>query len=252
MTIEELKQRKKELGYTNEVVAELAGVSLETVEKLFACIDYSFITYEERFAIERALLKESELECLREENAYLLKKQGEYTAEDFYSFPDDILVELIDGVIYHLGTPSVAHQEIVSEISYLLKDYVVKNKGECKVLTSPIAVQLDCDDKTIVQPDILVLCDKNKMKQQCVFGAPDMVIEVLSPSTRKYDLTTKMAKYMNTGVREYWIVDLDKKKILVYNWENDEFPRIYGFDDKIPVGVFKGKCIVDFATIYQS
>ena len=252
MTIEELKQRKKELGYTNEVVAELAGVPIESVEKLFATIDYSDIIYTERFAIERALLKETEIDCVREETAYLVKKQGEYTAEDFYAFPDDILVELIDGVIYHFGTPSVAHQKIISELSYILKHHVVKNEGKCDVFTSPIAVQLDCDDKTIVQPDILVLCDKNKMKQQCIFGAPDMVVEVLSPSTRKYDLTTKMAKYMNAGVREYWIVDLDKKKILVYNWENDEFPRIYGFDDKIPVGVFEGKCIVDFATIYQS
>lgn len=252
MTIDELKQRKEQLGYSNEKIAELAGVSLEAVEKMFACIDYSFITYEERFAIERALLKESEIGCVREETAYLVKEQGEYTVDDFYAFPDDILVELIDGVVYHMNTPSVAHQEIVAEISYLLKDYIVKNKGKCKVFTSPLSVQLDCDDKTMVLPDIVVICDKDKITPRCIYGAPDMVVEVLSPSTKRYDMTTKMAKYMNAGVREYWIVDLEKKKILVYNWEQEEFPRIYGFENQIPVWVFEDKCVVDFATIYQS
>lgn len=252
MTIDKLKERKKELGYSNEKIAELAGVSLEAVEKLFTCIDYSNITYQERFAIERVLLKDSEIGCVREKTAYLVKKQGEYTVDDFYAFPDDILVELIDGVVYHMNTPSVAHQEIVAEISYLLKDYIVKNKGKCKVFTSPLSVQLDCDDKTMVLPDIVVICDKDKITPRCIYGAPDMVVEVLSPSTRRYDMTTKMAKYMNAGVREYWIVDLDKKKILVYNWEQEEFPRIYGFESKIPVWVFEDKCVVDFKTIYQS
>ena len=252
MTIEKLKERKKELGFTNEKIAELAGVSLEAVEKLFTCIDYSNITYQERFDIERALLKESKTEYVREEVSYLAKKQGEYTVDDFYSFPDDILVELIDGVVYHMNTPSVAHQEIVAEISYLLKDYIVKNKGKCKVFTSPLSVQLDCDDKTMVLPDIVVICDKNKITPRCIYGAPDMIVEVLSPSTRRYDMTTKMAKYMKAGVREYWIVDLEKKKILVYYWQQEEFPGIYGFDSQILVGVFEGKCIVDFTTIYQS
>ena len=76
-----------------------------------------------------------------------------------------------------------------------------------------------------------------------------MVVEVLSPSTRKYDLTTKMAKYMNAGVREYWIVDLEKKRILVYNWENDEFPTIYGFNDTVPVGVFENRCVIDLSEL---
>ncbi len=245
MTIEELKIRKKELGFTNEEVAKLADVSLETVEKLFAAIDYCDITYTDRFAIERVLIGLT-VDRVEEEVAYLSKKQGEYTAEDFYAFPDDILVELIDGVIYHFGTPSVAHQRIISELSYTLKHHVVKNDGKCDVFTSPIAVQLDCDDKTIVQPDILVICDKEKITPQWILGAPDMVVEVLSPSTRKYDLTTKMAKYMNAGVREYWIVDLEKKRILVYNWENDEFPTIYGFNDTVPVGVFDNQCAVNF------
>lgn len=248
MTIDELKQRKEELGYSHKKIADLAGVSLESVEKLFSTIDYCDIVYTERFAIER-VLKAPLVEGVQEEALYLAKGQGEYTVDDFYAFPDDMLVELIDGIIYHIGAPSFAHQDIIAELSYLLKDHVVKNKGECKVLTSPIAVQLDCDNKTMVLPDIIVLCDKNKIAPKCIFGAPDMVVEVLSPSTRKRDLGDKLVKYMNAGVREYWIVDLNKERILVYNWEKEDFPRIYGFGSKIPVGVFDGECLIDFSTI---
>lgn len=110
---------------------------------------------------------------------------------------------------------------------------------------------MDCDDKTMVQPDILVVCDENKINKEGIFGAPDLVVEVLSPSTRKKDMSVKLAKYMGAGVREYWIVDPDAKRVIVYDWEREEILNIYGFGDKVPVGIFDGKCEVEFLDIVE-
>ena len=103
----------------------------------------------------------------------------------------------------------------------------------------------------MVQPDVLVVCDRSKLKYGRLYGTPDFVVEVLSPSTRKKDMYTKLSKYANADVREYWIVDPETKRILVYNFEGDDFVNLYTFEDKVPVAVFEGKCIVDFAEIYE-
>lgn len=97
--------------------------------------------------------------------------------------------------------------------------------------------------------DILITCDRDKLHERVVYGAPDFVVEILSPSTRKKDVFLKLHKYENAGVREYWIVDPDKKRILVYDFNADEWPTIYSFQDKIPVRIFGGDCVIDFAEI---
>ncbi len=116
---------------------------------------------------------------------------------------------------------------------------------------SPVDVQLDEDDRTVVQPDVLIVCDKSKFRNGRVFGAPDFITEVLSPSTRRKDLLLKLSKYGNAGVREYWLVDLDKKKVVVYDLENCDIPAIYNFEDTVPVGIWSGECSIDFKTIYS-
>jgi Uma2 family endonuclease len=118
-------------------------------------------------------------------------------------------------------------------------------------MVAPADVQLDMDDKTMVQPDIFVVCDRSKLKNGRLYGAPDFVVEVLSPSTRKKDMFTKLAKYANADVREYWIVDPDKKRVLVYDFESDDFVKVYTFEDKVPVGIFNRQCEVNFAEIYD-
>lgn len=246
MTIYELKQRKEERGYSYETISILSGVTLKAVEELFEDSKTTTITYEEKYAIEKVLNATNEQ--VGETNAaYITKKQGEFTIEDYYAIPEDVRVELIDGLIYNMGAPSTNHQHLAMEISYALMDYVKKNKGRCKVLFAPVDVQLDCDDKTMVQPDVLVICDDSKINQRCIFGAPDLVVEILSPSTRKKDMSKKLAKYIEAGVREYWIVDPDEMRVIVYNWEQEEVLNIYGFEDKVPVGIFDGKCVVDFS-----
>lgn len=178
------------------------------------------------------------------------KKPGEYTLEDYYALSDDRRVELIDGVIYDMAAPKDIHQIISARLWKQLDAYIEKEQGKCIPLCAPIDVQLDCDDKTMVQPDIIVVCDREKFKG-VIYGAPDLVIEIISPSTRKTDAYLKLTKYKYAGVREYWLADTDRKKIIVYDLEGDEIPVIYGFEDKIPVGIFEGNCVIDFAKINE-
>ena len=177
--------------------------------------------------------------------------QGEYTLKDYEAIPDEYRVELIDGVIYDLNTPTTIHQQLAFEIRIRLRGYIRQNKGLCMVLPSPVSVQLDEDDRTMLQPDVVVCCDRDKILRSHVYGAPDMVIEILSPSTRKKDMGLKLKKYITARVREYWMVDPDKKKVVVYDLEHNELPAIYGFEDQVPVKIFAGKCQIDFSEIYS-
>lgn len=183
--------------------------------------------------------------------AYGLKKQGEYTVEDYVAWPEDQRIELIDGVIYDVAAPTGIHQMIGGEIFVELRNYIRRNNGKCIPFYSPIDVQLDMDDKTMVQPDILILCDRNKFKDGRICGAPDFIVEVLSPSTRKKDMIKKLSKYQAAGVKEYWIVDPQERKVIVYSNMTLEAKdiRIYPFESKIPVGIYKGECVVDFKII---
>ena len=111
-------------------------------------------------------------------------------------------------------------------------------------------VKIDCDESTIVQPDVFVICEQDKLTPQFVYGAPDLVIEVLSPSTKGKDEGIKLTKYRSAGVREYWIVNPNKQNIIVHKFEEQGTAKIYGFDSKVPVGIFDDKCEVDFSDIY--
>jgi len=179
------------------------------------------------------------------------KRQGEYTLEDYFALPEERRVELIDGVIYDMAAPNLIHQAIGSNIWRFFDDFIKKQKGSCMPFVAPVDVQLDCDDRTMVQPDVLILCDLSKARWGRVYGAPDLVAEVLSPSTSKKDRSLKLSKYKRAGVREYWIVDPKRKTVLVYEFEKGDTATLYGFDASVPVGIYDGKCRVDFAQIYE-
>lgn len=251
MTIEEMRERKKEMDCSFEELADRAGVSAEVVQQILEgdteSADNSVLRWlEETFASRPA-------KVIREEQAPYLaqKRQGEFTVEDYYALPDTRRAELIDGVIYDMASPTSIHQAIGGEVFTQLREYIKKKSGMCIPLYSPIDVQLDCDNKTMVQPDLVILCDRDKLRRKNIFGAPDFVMEILSRSTRKKDTVKKLQKYENAGVREYWLVDPDKKKVIVYEFENEMSPTIYGFEDKVPVGILDGECIVDFGEIYE-
>ena len=126
-----------------------------------------------------------------------------------------------------------------------------KHGIECMPFISPIDVQLDKDEKTMVEPDVIIVCDKSLMTKRVVYGAPEFVMEVLSPSTRSKDQVLKLNKYMNAGCKEIWIVDPDNERVTVYYFEGENWPYIYNFDDKVPVGISEGKCEVDFAKVKE-
>lgn len=287
MNIKEMQQRKIELGYSNAQIAQLSGVPLGTVQKIFAGT-----TTHPRFRTIQALTKlfqdtpdpskdtaedsanwggaahtgtsqtddavsntrSSASEVREEAFAYGTKKQGEYTLEDYYALPEDRRVELIDGVIYDMTAPTRTHQCLIGEIFGMLRAYIRGKGGSCMPFMAPVDVRLDRDDKTMVQPDVLVICPENLHQSdgRRIEGAPDFVCEILSPSTRRKDLITKLAKYSNAGVREYWIVDPDTKKVIVYDFEGDSvIPAMYTFADRVPVAIFGGQCLIDFADIAQ-
>ena len=172
-----------------------------------------------------------------------LPKSNNYTIEDIYSLPDGQRAELIDGQIYDMAPPSPFHQELVMELSATLRDYIKKNSGSCKVYPAPFAVFLNQDDHNYVEPDISVICDPNRINEKGCNGAPDFIIEIVSPSSQRMDYLTKLFKYRTAGVREYWIVDPAKEKVVVYCYENDSDPCLYSFDADVPVGIYPGLTI---------
>ncbi|MBQ7535333.1 MAG: Uma2 family endonuclease [Stomatobaculum sp.] len=176
-------------------------------------------------------------------------RQGEYTLEDYYALPDEKRVELIDGVFYDMSSPRTDHQLIAGQIHAMLLNHITSKGGNCIPFIAPCDVNLDRDDRTMVQPDVMVICDRQSIQTRIISGAPDLAIEVISPSTRKKDMILKLHKYSHAGVREYWIVDPITERVIVYPFEEEDFIRIYGFDDKIPVGIFGGDCMIDFNNI---
>lgn len=177
------------------------------------------------------------------------KRQGEYTARDREMLPGDVRTELIDGVIYDLAAPKSVHQIIVGEIFNQIYNQIEKCGKDCLAFSAPTDVWLTKDDRNIFQPDIFVICDDRMLEEGgYITGAPPFIVEVLSPSTRCRDLLLKAYKYHEAGVREYWIVDPDEKRILVYNYDRDPDGTVntaFSFLEDVPVGISGGKCSIN-------
>ena len=265
MTLQDMLTYKKQFGFTNTQIAERSGVPLGTVQKVFGGS-----TRTPRYDTLQALSRFFEGECVgipgsvsepiryntvrKESSASAVHSfgNGEKTISDYLALPDDVRVELIDGVFYEMAAPTSVHQRIAGMIHTVFDRFVEENEGPCVPLISPVDVQLDCDDRTMVQPDVLVICDQNKLTRARIIGAPDLVNEVLSPSNWYHDMVRKKMKYQLAGVREYWIVVPEEKKVLVFLFTDTERMTEYSFDEKVPVSIWGGKCEVDFSRIYQS
>ena len=161
-----------------------------------------------------------------------------YTSEDYWNLPEGERAELIDGKLYAMAPPSRAHQDIVYQIGRLIGNHIAMKNGSCKVYPAPFAVNLNADDETYVEPDISVICDHNKLTDRGCKGAPDFIVEVVSPSSRTMDYRTKMTLYADASVREYWIVDPAKERTTIYRYEEDAAPTIIPFDQSITVGIY--------------
>lgn len=167
-----------------------------------------------------------------------LPKSNTYTIDDIYALPEGQRAELIDGQIYDMAPPSPMHQELVMELSATLRDYIKKNGGPCKVYPAPFAVFLNEDDRNYVEPDISVICDSSKVDNRGYQGAPDFIIEIVSPSSQRMDYLTKLFKYRTAGVREYWIANPLQRTVQVYSFEGTEDSTQYSFDDEITVTIY--------------
>jgi len=181
-----------------------------------------------------------------------LKETAErYIYEEYTGWDDDERCELIDGVIHMLSSPSQAHQETLLEIGVQFRNLL---KGSpCKVFMAPFDVCLSAKgdkDSTVVQPDIFVVCDKSKLDGKRCNGAPDMVVEILSASTSRRDMVIKFNKYLQAGVREYWMIDPDRKIVLVNILENGNYiAHAYCERDIVPVHILDG-CKIDMRDVF--
>lgn len=167
-----------------------------------------------------------------------LTQEKIYTINDIYSLPDGQRAELIDGQMYMMAPPNRNHQRISHLLEWEIENYIQKKKGECEVYSAPFAVFLNKDDRNYVEPDISVICDKNKLDDRGCNGAPDWVIEITSPSDPQKDYGIKLFKYRTAGVREYWIINPQKNTITVFDFEQEKFSNQYSFDDEIPVCIY--------------
>ena len=174
-----------------------------------------------------------------------------YTYADYYTWKDGRRYELIDGTAYLMEpAPQWGHQDIASQLNILIGVFLQGKPG--KVFQSPFDVRLNVDagDDTVLQPDLVVFCDHSKLSGTGCVGAPDMVVEILSPSSRSRDSVLKFNQYLKAGVREYWIVDPESKSVQAFILKNGEYSgTTYAGADEAPVHVLEG-CVIRLADVF--
>lgn len=269
-SIEELNERRKEMGLSYPALSKLCGVPAPTLQKVLSGTTGS-PRYHTLKKIEEALFGSGQETGLLRERAAVYqtgqdrgeetisesslpdqvrsiacKPQGTLTIADYELIPDDERYELIDGVLIRLEAPTTEHQRLSMFLSAQLYLLAERESCGCTVLTAPCDVQLDEDDRTIVQPDIFVYCDEERINTKRCVGAPDLCIEILSPSTRSKDMLLKRYKYERAHVREFWVVDPEFRRIVTYVFDREPVERSYHFGDRIPIGICGENASIDF------
>ena len=186
-----------------------------------------------------------------EEGLTMLKGGKGYTIADIEELPEGERAELIDGELFRMDAPMRQHQDILLELAIEIKMYIRRNKGACKIYVAPFGVRIKKDKRNYVEPDLSVVCDRDKLDEKGCKGAPDWVIEIVSPSSKTMDYERKVILYREAGVREYWILDPETAVVTVYDFErralcgtdertSQETEAVqYGFSERIKVGIFK-------------
>lgn len=250
MTIEEMREQKKRLHLTNRELASKAGLPLSTVAKVL-----SGITENPRrdtvMAIEKVLSSGKSRElypATYRRDPY--ERPGRYTIEKYEAMPEE-RAELIDGILYDLASPTGRHQQTVMQIWKALDNCKEEHNMACLVQAAPFDVELLPGEATIVQPDVCVFCTDPAMGlRKRAVGSPDFVCEVLSPSSRFRDSHLKLYKYRKAGVKEVWLVSIDKGEVEAYCFAaGRDDPDTYTFSDRVPVWISEGRCEVDFSVI---
>ena len=162
-----------------------------------------------------------------------------YTVADIEALPEGQRAELLDGEMFMMATPSLTHQAILMWLSVEVFTKIRDKKGKCKAFVALCAVYIKDDEKNYVEPDLVVICDKDKLDNKGCHGAPDWIVEIVSPSSKKMDFYKKLNVYAEAGVREYWIIDPSRKAVIVYNTEQNNIPEIHTFSDVVKVSVIE-------------
>ena len=172
------------------------------------------------------------------------------TLEEYEALPADTRAEVFDGQIYYMSSPSQIHQAISMQLSTALNNYILSKKGNCNIFSAPFDVKLSDRPLTIVQPDIMIICDKDKLDGKRCNGAPDFIIEIVSSGNPSDDYIRKLYYYKNYGVREYWIVDSKRRTVTVNYFEGDILSVAYSFASTIKVNIYDD-LYIDFSQIEQ-
>ena len=280
MTIDEMNRIKDSRGYSFTQLSDYTGVPVVTLQRIFAgstknprkatldaiekvlrgdealysgkayTYEQSSISYSDAESDTKVL---NESESVYGAGVGRSKKNGEFTVEDYYALPEDQWVELIDGYFYDMTAPRPVHQIISSSVFYTIYNFIKENKGSCIPLYSPVDVQLDCDNRTMVQPDVVIVCDEDKIRDKVIYGAPDFVMEILSPSTRRKDMFIKSEKYCNAGVKEYWMIDPKKKVLIVYDFSDEDVtPEIVPLKGEYPMKLYDGKLKINLDEVAEA
>ena len=253
--VKDLAALKEERGYSYGFLAEKMGIEAGTLQKILTgvtkhprqkTVEALIEVYTELYGKTDYVVRFDYTKGIEE------RLQGEYTIADWENLPDDLRLELIDGRFYDMGQPSVRHQVVAQEIFRRFMSFIEGNNGKCLPIIAPVGVQLNRDMKNMLEPDMIVVCDPGKLGEangKWLVGEPDFVLEVLSDSTKKRDMTLKLRKYEEAGVKEYWIADPEREVVLTYVFSAEVTPTVYSFNDRIPVSIYDGRLTIDFNEI---
>lgn len=255
MTADDLKKKKEEAGMTTAALSKLSGVPVGTINKILngetkspRCDTLS--------ALEQALdtVWKPSKEVRESSAPYGVGESGVHTTTDSWKLrcnmqadadslklSYDMGAERMDGELICPEKPTTGHQVLVSQLILQFGRFIEETGKNDLVLPSPFCVYPDSDEKTVLQPDISVVCHRERLGRDGLMGAPDLIMEITSSVTRKRDLGRKMCRYLEAGVREYWVLDSKTRNVLVYCFEQDELPAVYSFEDEIPVSIWEGK-----------
>lgn len=285
MTVDQMRRLKQEYGLSYETISKETGVPYSTVSKILMGITKSprqntiarmsaYFRKLQRFPESETQAGDTdsgdpaagerlqEKDFLLDPESAVVRIPGAHTDRlvtfsERESLPEQHRTELIDGVLYDMAAPQMQHQDLIRLMSRQIDDCIRRSGDQCRVYFAPSDVVLkETDPATVLQPDLDVICHRDRIRDGRYYGAPKFVIEVLSPSTKRKDLTVKLQKYADAGVSEYWMVDPDGKKVIVCDLEScrdegnpSDMIYLYGFEHTVPVLSSGGTCFVDFAAI---
>ena len=249
MTIDDIKGLKEKDGMTEEQISETTDIPSNILSMWFSgeLEEPKYMTPQEfgEFLAEHGVPfcydETTGFPCLLREEAVAYN----FNARQYYEgkikeLCDVALVEVIDRKIYTMSTPNRMHQFLVAKLLIRIGNHIEKKRGKCHVYPAPFGVRLFADDETWVEPDILVICKKDIMTDRGCDGAPDLIVEIVSPNNMFHDYVTKLVKYQQAGVHEYWIVDPINERITLYHFQESVQKADYTYEDTIPSKVLEG------------